>query len=236
MKQLLKKLMENSDVIGGIFGVIAIIAIIFEMAISGFDSASVAGGIKDIAETLATIVLMLTAVKALTAKKAKSFRGAVETRMQKIETKYAPLIRKASVKDTAEETQSVQNKKNKLQQVIRYEIATKIEVMFGEECKNYIRLFDVAENEPTEIRFYIRESFFGNTTDLPYNPEKIAENIYGYLSGKFKEYTVERNVKGKDGEIIVKFNKNLSTDDDIDKLSALIDTTILLYIAEYKKS
>lgn len=68
----MKKILQNSDIIGGIFGAVAIIAVVFEMAFNGFDTASIAGGIKDIAGTIVTVVLMLTAIKALTPKKEKT--------------------------------------------------------------------------------------------------------------------------------------------------------------------
>ena len=49
MKNLMTKI-GFETVFGGLFGIVAIIAIIAEMVIGGFDSASVAGGIKESVE------------------------------------------------------------------------------------------------------------------------------------------------------------------------------------------
>ena len=68
MKRMLSFLKDNDAVekiIGGIFGAIAIIAIVIEMALDGFDSAAIVGGIKDIAGTAITIVMLIVAVNAL---------------------------------------------------------------------------------------------------------------------------------------------------------------------------
>ena len=48
---------------GGLFGLIAIIAIICEMAVAGFDAASIAGGIKDIASTIVIVMVFAIAIK-----------------------------------------------------------------------------------------------------------------------------------------------------------------------------
>lgn len=48
MKKIADRI-EIETLLGGIFGAIAIIAIIVEMALAGFDATAIAGGLKDIA-------------------------------------------------------------------------------------------------------------------------------------------------------------------------------------------
>ena len=60
-------------IIGGIFGVIAIAAVIVEMSLGGYTSEALTGGIKDIASTLITVVMLIVAVKALKPKKDEPF-------------------------------------------------------------------------------------------------------------------------------------------------------------------
>lgn len=61
----LKIIQEKSDVIGGLFAVITILAVIIEMALNGFELSAIAGGIKDIAGTMVTVLLMLAAIFAI---------------------------------------------------------------------------------------------------------------------------------------------------------------------------
>lgn len=68
----MKKLVERIGVetaFAGLFGLIAIVAVFFEMAIAGFDSASIAGGVKDIAGTIIAVVMLIIAIRALAPKK-----------------------------------------------------------------------------------------------------------------------------------------------------------------------
>ena len=62
MKNLMSKI-GYETVFGGLFGIVAIIAIIAEMAIGGFDSTSVAGGIKDIASTIVIVMVFIVGIK-----------------------------------------------------------------------------------------------------------------------------------------------------------------------------
>ena len=226
----MEQLDYQEKVWGGILGVIAILATLVEMLVNGISVASIAGAVKDISGTLIVVVLLITFLKQLP-KKAKNFREVFEVEMKEVERKYSPLVKKATVRDTAKEST-----KNKLEKTIRYEIAAKISPLFGSECKQYIRLFDVMDTEPTQITFFIRETFFGNTETFPYNPDIIAKDIKSNLERNFKEYLTKTSVKANEAEIIVDFKKPLSTNEDAKELVALIDTVTLLFIAKNKMS
>ena len=60
-------------IIGGVFGIVAIVAIIAEMILGSFNQEAIAGGIKDIAGTLITVVMLIVAIKALKPKKEEPF-------------------------------------------------------------------------------------------------------------------------------------------------------------------
>lgn len=68
-----KKGMSKEIVFGAIFGTIAIIAIICEMAFDGFSKEAIAGGIKDISGTVVAVLVFLSAWIALHPRKAKTF-------------------------------------------------------------------------------------------------------------------------------------------------------------------
>lgn len=68
-----KKKIDFEIVIGGVFGVIAIVAIIAEMIIGGFSAESIAGGVKDIAGTIVAVLVLIATWVALHPKKEKNF-------------------------------------------------------------------------------------------------------------------------------------------------------------------
>lgn len=70
----MKNLWDSANLeklLGGIFGLVAIIAIFAEMAIAGFDSTAIAGGIKDMASTMVAVMIFIVAVRRLIPKKEK---------------------------------------------------------------------------------------------------------------------------------------------------------------------
>ena len=95
----LKKFIEKIGVetsFAGLFGIIAIVAVVFEMVIANFDAASIAGGVKDIAGTIIAVVMLMIAIKALRPKKktVDGFEAAFNKEMEQIVSKYSPLIEK----------------------------------------------------------------------------------------------------------------------------------------------
>jgi hypothetical protein len=66
------------------------------MAISKFDSGSIAGGVKDIAGTIIEVVMLVVAIKALRPKKKTvgGFEAKFHEEMEKVISKYSPLIEK----------------------------------------------------------------------------------------------------------------------------------------------
>ena len=81
MKKITDRI-EIETLLGGSFGAIAIIAIIVEMALAGFDAAANAGGLKDIAGTVVTVMVFIFAAKALFQKEDTSFNAVFEKEMK----------------------------------------------------------------------------------------------------------------------------------------------------------
>lgn len=219
----------EEKILGGIFGVISIIAAIIELCSNGFTLATIAGTIKDVFATLVVVVLFVTVMRALRPQKPKNFRDLLNNAMVKVEKNYTPLIKK--IEENENDTEA---KIQKLQTVIRYGISTNVNALFTRDCSNYIRFFDINANTPDSIVFPVRETFFGSTEKSPFNAETIIHKMCGSLQYRFPEYEVSGDFKRN--EIVVKFNKTLSSAEDAENLSRLIDTLILLYIAETKKS
>ena len=106
-------------------------------------------------------------------------------------------------------------------------------MLFSQTGKSYKRIFELSENKPEEIRFYINKSFFDQKGGNEFNASEIANQIATRLANVYK-YEVTPNQNKENYELHVKFNKPIETDDDINALVSLIDYTILLFIARNK--
>lgn len=211
------KLDIKEKIWGGIFGVVAIAAAIAEMFIGGVTAASVAGMIKDVAGTFIVVILFVVVLKSLLPAGSVDFRQALTAEMQQIKAKYSPLISE----DSAEG-------------IIRYNIASNVDSLFGKEAKSYKRLFELPEREPTYIQFFINKSFFSAPGKDDFNSISIAEIICAKLTKSFTQYKVTYGAVGTNAMVKMDFGEALSTMDDVKCLSNIIDYTILLFVAENK--
>ncbi len=218
MKEFFEKL-DKEKVFAGIFGLIAIVAILCEMKLGSFDAPSVAGGIKDIAGTALDVIMLFLALSLFKPRKKipDNFEGYFSVRMKEIEEKYNPLI---SIDET---------KKG------RCKIADNMTVLYQNiEC-SYDRFFDF-DYEKGEISFFVHKKLFMGSSkeDFSENQGKIITNITNKIKPEFAEILEEKH-KLIDQGFMLKFKEKLLTENDAIKVSQLIDKVILLYIVEYKK-
>ena len=216
----MKKLVERIGVetaFAGLFGLIAIVAVFFEMAIAGFDSASIAGGVKDIAGTIIAVVMLIIAIRALAPKK-KIVGGFEETfnkEMDKVISKYSPLI---------QEDRSVKG---------RYNIADDMSVLYQNiDCK-YHRIFDF--DYKGELSFIVSKTLFMGKTKNDFT--ELQTIIINSITSKITdEYDIlnEKYKPIQDGFKLT-FKQELLTPKDAVKVVEVIDKVILLYIVECKK-
>ena len=216
----MKKLVERIGIetaFAGLFGLIAIIAVFFEMAIAGFDSASIAGGVKDIAGTIIAVVMLIIAIRALAPKK-KIVGGFEETfnkEMDKVISKYSPLI---------QEDGSVKG---------RYNIADDMSVLYQNiDCK-YHRIFDF--DYKGELSFIVSKTLFMGKTKNDFTELQtiIINSITSKITGEY-DILNEKYKPIQDGFKLT-FKQELLTPEDAVKVVEVIDKVILLYIVECKK-
>ena len=212
----MKKLLEKTDLLAGIFAVISFVAIVCEIVLGGFTTESIAGGIKDMSGILVDVLVLLVAASVLI-RKPVNFKAKFITAMDGIKEKYNPLL--------------VEDKK---EGIIRYNIASNSDALFSQAGKSYKRVFELEEDKPDEIRFYINKSFFDQKGGSDFNASLIANEIATRLAGVYKEYTITPNQNKDNYELHIKFNRQLENDEDISTLISLIDYTLLLFIARNK--
>ena len=215
MKRFLE---EKHDLLAGILAALAFFSIICEMALGGFTKEGFVSGIKDISGILIDVLVLLVAASVLI-RKPVNFKEKFNDAMADLKTKYEPLI-------------TVDKKEG----VIRYNIASNPDALFSGTAKAPERIFELNEDKPDKIRFYINKSFFSHPGATDYDPEKIALQIKSRLTSvdEYKKYNITTLPNGTNYMIEVRFSRELNHNEDIDTLISLIDYTILLFVARNK--
>jgi len=216
----MKKFFSDNDslekVVGGIFGVVAVIAIVCEMYLGGFDKAAITGGIKDISGTLITVVMLFVAIKALKPKKKKDedFEIVMEEEMNVVLKKYNPIISfwgKETVKGV---------------EMDRYNISNKLDALSTNDPGGNNKFFRVAKNI-SEMEFSVSETVF------PERRESVASRISSKLALTYSNFISD--VKTNKTGFVICFREPLITADDARAVAEIIDHALLLYVAEFKK-
>lgn len=222
----MKKFLRDEDsiekIIGGIFGVIAIVAIVVEMSLGDFSSDAIAGGIKDIASTLITVVMLIVAINALRPKKEESFSFEIELK-NRLNTFVSENNRMLKIKDIDEGNSKF------------YEIymESDFNAYFGEKttlCSGwFMRMPPVNEKvyaaKGLQISFHLNQgTFFGH--NKPENEvaayAAIGEKIKSLILRETDEKTLNCQYNRTKQEIEITFKKPLTSQEDIDMFIGLI--------------
>ncbi len=214
-----KFLEEKHDVIAGVLAVLALGAIICEIAFGGFTKESFIGGLKDISGILLDVLVLLVAASVLI-RKPMNFKEKFDAAIAELKEKYEPLL----VEDRKKEG------------VIRYNIASNSDALFIGKAKGAERIFELAENNPDKICFYVNKSFFNQRGGTDFDGETIASQIALRLISvpAYKEYRIKPFANAANYGIEVDFGRVLDSAEDVDALISLIDYAILLFVARNK--
>ena len=208
------KRIDKEVLFGGIFGIIAILAALGEMLINGISAESVLSAIKDIAGTIVAVMVFVIAIEHLLVRKVTDFEGVFSAEMEKVITKYSPILSKD------------ENVKG------RYKIASNLDSIVGKETGAYHTMFDLSSRN--DITFNISKTVFMGKSKESFDDlqQKISTQIGSKIKSSFDIVeSFEITSKG------VKFNFSnaLKTNDDAVQLAEIVDCVILLYFIEYRK-
>lgn len=208
------KKIDKEVLFGGIFGIIAIAAAVGEMLANGISTATILGATKDIAGTLVAVMVFIIAIKHLFAKKPTDFDGVFAAEMDKVISKYSPILAK---------DEKVKG---------RYNIASNLDSIVGKETGAYHAMFDAVSRK--EITFNVSKTVFMGKSKESFDEmqQKISTQIGSKIKNTFEIVdSFEITAKG------VKFNfaHELKTNNDASQLAEIIDCVILLYFIEYRK-
>lgn len=204
--------LDKETIIGGIFGLVAIVAAIISTILGEVNASSIWGCVKDIAGTLTAVILFLAVLNKNKVKKSKNFKEEFDKRIDEVLKTYQPyVIRKDGGKE-------------------EFQITPNLKCIFGSETKTYNDFFSF--DLKNKFDFSVRKGLFfarGEATD------DIVEGIARSISDKLgKEYSehIEQPVLKKDGTgFTVAFNRELCTMEDAQLAAQFVGSAIMCYIA-----
>lgn len=219
--------------IGGGCAVVAVGAAVVEMLVNGVTSETLVACIKDVFGSLAIVVLFFALVRDKIP--AKNFREAFFNAMNPICKKYNPLIRKEEVSESIKnaDTKGATAKKEKLNRVICYEMATDLNVLFNAQCKEYRRFLEIEITDTTIVKLLIRQKFFDYSNFSETTLADVGNKISSNLIVNYPNYKIKFN--NKNNELLIDMNRVMKNNKDAVELSKVIDSVVMLYIAESKK-
>lgn len=207
------KKIESETFWSGIFGIIAVIATISELILTGIEPATLAGAVKDIAGTLAVIMVLLITIKQLVKKVPQNFDEVFTSGMDAVANKYDPLIKKQ------------EDGKH------RYFMASKLSAINDNTPGAYHKFFDFTK--PTELEISISKTVFvgvGGSDELFH---EIKRRIVGVIDKKCHHFEIVEKCEISASGAKLFFKEPLETAAHAEKLVDIIDCILLTFIAEY---
>jgi hypothetical protein len=217
----------KEKVLGGIFGIITIVAAFLEMLEAGITTASVLGAVKDISSTLIVVVLFITVINLLRPKKEITpFEDRLLNALEEWQKENSNMIVK---KDNSDGNH-------------HYGLSMKTDINnffmnTGSKANAgwFVRLPIIEDEnyrkENIEVLFNLnRGTYFENRRDLN-NDEKntglarLADRLSAYLKEKHNDLIEGISKSGKDHvTLTVTLKKTIENDDDIKELIEMINT------------
>ena len=223
------KIDVQEKILGGIFGIIAIAASVCEMFAGGINAVSVFGMIKDVSGTLIVVIVMITMAKLIIPKK---YEKSFEERLSN------------ALESWVENNSNMAVHNEKMDGNNNYGIGLKTDMNeFYKEISSsknigwFVRLpiisKDNYEHGGIEINFHLNKgTFFGKGQEMSAEEEnaefsKLSALFSQFINQKFPDFA---SASGKNDNIKVVLKNPIISDDDIEKLIALINTMYTAYL------
>lgn len=201
---------------GGIFGIIAVIAAVVEMILAGVDAVTIAAATKDIAGTLAVVMVLLLAVKQVLHKEPKNFDEVFATGMEMVSGKYEPLIQKQ------------QEGKH------RYFLASKLSAINDNTPGAYHKFFELSKSEELEIS--ISKTVFVGVGGSDELFKEIKAKLVSNIDKKCQHFSIIKKCEASASGVKLVFEEPLVTASHANMMVDVIDCVLLTFVAEYKRT
>lgn len=221
---------KTQTILGGIFGILSIIAIIYQMSLSGYDKNSVAGAVQGIAGTMLNVMVLFLIFKNFYNKKTNNFEDRLKNKLEQWKEENKTVIEK-SKNDLDEKTKTY-----------GFDMFTDMNNFYkgSNYSKNsgwFVRLPEIKEEnynrKDIKIDFHLNKGTFFEgmglkDEELEPRYEKIASNIINYIrtihgseiSGTFY----------KNQTITIIMSNPIQKDEEIDSLIKVLDSMVKAYL------
>ena len=232
----MKKVLEKTDFLAGIFAVVAIIAIVCEVAFGGFTKESVVGGIKDISGILVDVLVLIIATSVFVKKKVSKITEVLEKSIEDWGKENEPLVFKVEGFKQAQNsiyTQGFALLQNPREYVSLLKINLNSEHPEWLKYASYSSKFtgkfidmpstEVMTSGSFDICVVMNQTHFKNMSDF----ENTFSDIIGCVNNNYKN-VVKASQISKELKFTVHFDQKIQTKDDIDTLIEVLDYIVSL--------
>lgn len=218
---------NTETVFGGIFGILSIVAAIYQMSLSGYDKISIAGAIQSISGTMLSVIVLFLIFKNFYEKKIVGFEDRLKSRLEKWAKDNRNIIRK-SEHDKAG--------------FYGFDMFTDMNNFYkgSEFSKNsgwFVRFPEIKEenynHKDIKIDFHLNKGTFFegmglNDEELEPRYEKIANNIIDYIRMIYRAEISE--IFYKNQTISIKIPNPIQADKEIDFIIRILDSMVKAYL------
>lgn len=210
------KKIEFETLWSGILGIIAVIAAVVELVLGGIEAVTLAAAIKDIAGTLAVVMVLFVAIKQTAHKEPKNFDEVFAARMELVAKKYAPLVQKQT------------------DGKYRYLMASRLSAINDNTPGAYHKFFDLVKL--TELEISISKTVFVGVGGSDEKFTEIKGRVVSNFQNKCNNFSIVKNCEISASGMKLIFEEPLTTAAHANELADIIDCVLLTFIAEYKRT
>ena len=219
----------NPEVIlGGFFGLVAIVAILAEMAIAGFDTMSIASGIKDMAGTMVAVMIFIIAIQRLIPKKENlSFEEKLTKALNNwCETNSTLIVKSTDDNETGKYGFSMRTNITDFYRAIPQ--TNKV----GWFVRMPIINEDLYNKKDLQIDFHLNKGTFFEGIELTKEELRAKYNelgnlFCGFINAKYSDFAIASQ---KDDNIRVVIRTGIQNDADISRFVDLLDSMVQAYL------
>lgn len=231
MKKFIEKI-ELEKLLSALFGIIAAIAIYYEMKIAGFEEASIAGGIKDFAGIIIDIILLIVALNIFKRRGPKeSFEDRMKKELEEWIEKHSNMIVKTSKLPKEHENDFGLSMTTNINRFYNTEkLLSDAGTGVGRFCRITEIKKDLYSDNNVSMTFFFNSQTYcagSDETDLFGELASIAKNVAGYIKDAVDGVTVGEPVKtdAKTVSVTIRFTNSIIDEkgEHIEKVINVLD-------------
>lgn len=217
---------NTKAILGGIFGILSVVAAIYQVLLSGYDKVSIAGAIQSISGTMLNVMVLFLVFKNFYEKKIGSFEDRLKSRLKKWTKDNRNIIKKSNPNKVG---------------FYGYDMFTDMNNFYKKSnSKNsgwFVRLPDIKESNYNKgnikIYFHLNKGTFFEGMGL--KDEELGP-LYKSIASNIKEYITdiydkkELNISYDNQTITIIIVNPIQTNKEINFLIRVLDSMVKAYL------